>query len=528
MRPLLILAALLLAAARAVAAEPTAEVVHGTRHIATFQAPVLGYSAAQRAEAASARIGALADAGGPYEIATRPVEEGMAVEVNGKTVFMVLRKDINELAGEDLAAVAAAAAKELGKALDETTEQRSPRRMLIATGLAMLATAVGIVGLFVVLRVRRWASTTLRDATTRRLSRIGHPAALVLHPDYVGRTIVTGANLIALLVDGILFYVYASFVLELFPLTRPYGEGLRDALFHLLSKIGGAIASALPGLVLVVVIFILARLLTQALSAFFQRVERGVISVSWLEQDTAAPTRRIAVAVVWLFALAMAYPYLPGAQSEAFKGLSVLVGLMISLGASSTVSQAASGLILMYSRAFRVGEYVRIGDTEGTVMEISMLVTRIRTGLGEEVLLPNGVVLATTSKNYSRYVQPAKGFVLDTTVTIGYDAPWRQVHAMLLEAAKRTADVVPDPAPYVIQTALSDFYVEYRLVTIARSVGATSRVESLGELHGNIQDVFNENGVQIMSPHYLGDPDTPKVVPEGQADPGLKRSLPPR
>jgi small-conductance mechanosensitive channel len=177
----------------------------------------------------------------------------------------------------------------------------------------------------------------------------------------------------------------------------------------------------------------------------------------------------------------------------------------------------------MYSRAFRVGEYVRIGDTEGTIVEVSMLVTRIRTGLGEEVMLPNGVVLGTTSKNYSRMFPQVHGFILDTTVTIGYDAPWRQVQAMLLEAAKRTPDVLADPAPYVVQTALSDFYVEYRLVTYALPDHPIQRVKALGELHANIQDVFNENGVQIMSPHYLGDPERPKIIDEGNFNPPLKR-----
>jgi small-conductance mechanosensitive channel len=506
--------------------QPAAKVFHAARYITTFHVPVLGYSPVERAEGAMARIEALADRGGPFAVSMKPAEAGIAIEANGKMVFMVLRGDVNELAGEDLETAAQSAARELGKALDESVEQRSLRRILIAAGLALLATAAAVVGFFAIVRVRRWVSTSLKDTATRNLNRLGHTATAVLHPDYVGRTFVAGAGLMAWLAGSLLVYVYATFVLELFPLTRPLGEGLQGALFALAAKVGGAIVHALPGLALVVVIFFLARLVTQILSAFFQRVERGVISVRWLEADIAAPTRRIAIAVVWLFALAMAYPYLPGAQSDAFKGLSVLVGLMISLGASSTVSQAASGLILMYSRAFRVGEYVRIGDTEGTVMEVSMLVTRIRTGLGEEVMLPNSVVLATTSKNYSRVFGQLRGFVLDTIVTIGYDAPWRQVHEMLLEAARRTSDIVPDPAPYVIQTALSDFYVDYRLVTFARSERAIQRVQTLSELHGHIQDVFNENGVQIMSPHYLADPEAPKIIAEGNSNPPLKRSAP--
>jgi small-conductance mechanosensitive channel len=209
----------------------------------------------------------------------------------------------------------------------------------------------------------------------------------------------------------------------------------------------------------------------------------------------------------------MAYPYLPGAQTAAFKGLSVLVGLMISMGGSSLVGQAASGLILMFTRTLRPGEYVSISDKEGTVVELGIFNTRIRNGMGEELTLPNSLILGTVTKNYSRTVQ-GHGFVLSTTVTIGYDTPWRQVHAMLTEAARRTAGVLTDPLPRVFQTALSDYYPEYRLVCQAVSSTPLSRAEVLTSVHANIQDVFNEYGVQIMSPHYMGDPSLAKIVPE--------------
>jgi len=193
----------------------------------------------------------------------------------------------------------------------------------------------------------------------------------------------------------------------------------------------------------------------------------------------------------------------------------VLIGLMVSIGASSIVGQAVSGLILMYTRAFRVGEYVRVGDTEGTVTALGSFTTRIRTGLGEEVLLPNSYALQNTTRNYSRIVE-GDGFVVNTGVTIGYSTPWRQVHAMLEEAARRTKDIASEPAPRVRQTALSDFYVEYRLIAYSTAELAAQRIDVLNELHANIQDVFNEHGVQIMSPHYMTDPVAPQVVPKAK------------
>jgi small-conductance mechanosensitive channel len=170
-------------------------------------------------------------------------------------------------------------------------------------------------------------------------------------------------------------------------------------------------------------------------------------------------------------------------------------------------------MILMYTRTFKRGDYVRIGDNEGTVTELGMFSTRIRTGLGEEITLSNSTVIASTTKNYSRAVQ-GTGYVLDTVVTIGYGTPWRQVEAMLLEAARRTDDVAENPAPIVRQTALSDYYVEYRLIAYTPLERPAPRADVLNRLHGHIQDVFNEHGVQIMSPHYMVDPKEPHLVPK--------------
>jgi small-conductance mechanosensitive channel len=279
--------------------------------------------------------------------------------------------------------------------------------------------------------------------------------------------------------------------------------------------IARAIVEALPGLVLVAVIFLMARGVIWLAAVFFDRVGNGRIQVGWLDSDTVRPTQRIFSFVIFVFALAMAYPYLPGADTEAFKGLSVLVGVMISLGGASVIGQAFSGLILMYIKSFRSGDYVRIGDTEGTVVELGMFATRIRTGMGEEITLPNAGIMGTVTRNYSRAV-PGSGYVVDTVVTIGYSTPWRQVHAMLEEAARRTTNVVQTPPPIVRQTALTDYYVEYRLIAYTPVELPVARAEVLSQLHGHIQDVFNEYGVQIMSPHYMMDPSAPQVVPKEQ------------
>ena len=214
----------------------------------------------------------------------------------------------------------------------------------------------------------------------------------------------------------VLACVWLAFVLEQFPYTMPYGERLGDELANLLGRAGLAVIEALPGMLLVVVIFFIARAVNRMLRLLFDRVERGHVKLAWLDANAAGPTRRIAALVVWVFALAMAYPYLPGANTEAFKGLSVMVGLMVSLGGAGMIGQAFAGLALMYNGSIRAGEYVRIGEVEGTVVELGMVVTRVRTGLGEVITLPNSAVTSTPIKNYSRAFE-GTGFVLDTTVT---------------------------------------------------------------------------------------------------------------
>lgn len=307
---------------------------------------------------------------------------------------------------------------------------------------------------------------------------------------------------------------WLGFVLRQFEATRPWGERSTNWLLEVLGSFGSSAAAALPDLLVAVLIFVIARGVTRTNALLLRRVERGDASLGWIDADTAGPTRRLANGVVWLFALAMAYPYLPGSGSEAFKGVTVLAGLMLSLGASGVVGQVLAGFGVMYARLLRVGEYVRVGEVEGTVTGIGLFATQVQTGMGELVSLPNTVVFSQPIRNFSRLVDAGR-FTVHTAVTIGYATPWRQVHAMLLEAATRTPGLATTPPPYVVQTALSDFYVEYRLCAQGNQDAPARRSELVSRLHGHIQDVFNENGVQIMSPHYRADPPVPQVVPPG-------------
>jgi small-conductance mechanosensitive channel len=500
--------------AKAPASAPEAALLKvANRTVIVLRGPIGGYRAQERADAGQARIRDALGTQALPAVRTEELSEGTRVVVGGITAFVVRPIDIDADAGETTATMAREAAKRLEAAFVARAEQRSPRYLAMAALTSLAATLVLGALLWLIMQVRRWADARVAraaDEQTSKLRAIGlaFGGGQVLA---ITRPLLRFLVLLAMLV---LTCVWLAFVLEQFPYTMPYGERLGDELASLFGRAGLAVIEALPGLLLVVVIFLIARAVNRMLRLLFDRVERGHVRLAWLDANAAGPTRRIAAIVVWVFALAMAYPYLPGANTEAFKGLSVMVGLMVSLGGAGMIGQAFAGLALMYNGSIRAGEYVRISEVEGTVVELGMVVTRIRTGLGEVITLPNSAVTSTPIKNYSRAFE-GTGFVLDTTVTIGYATPWRQVQAMLIEASLRTEGIVKEkPEPQVRQTALSDFHVQYRLIAYSSVRKPGARAAVLNDLHANIQDVFNEYGVQIMSPSYEADPPAPQVVPK--------------
>ncbi|MEO8442213.1 MAG: mechanosensitive ion channel family protein [Betaproteobacteria bacterium] len=492
----------------------SAPVKVANRTIIILHGPVLGYSAKERAAASMERIERAMRAENIPPISLEDMESGTRVLMGGNRMFTVLKIDANEDAGETPRLMAEETVKRLETAIHERREQRTPRYLARAAGLGAGATLVYGLMFWLLARGNRWIRGRLSPAVANS-EKLQVGGVHLLDRSHVLNFAQGIVSLVAWIVALFLASAWLTFVLERFPYTRPWGEGLEDNVLDLIKQIALAISDAMPGLLLVLIIMLLARVLIRATATFFRRVEDRKVELTWIDPETARPTRRIFNVAIWVFALAMAYPYLPGAGTEAFKGLSVLVGVMVSIGGASVVGQAFSGLILMYLKSFRQGDYVRIGDSEGTVIELGTFTTRIRTGLGEEITLPNSNVMNTTTKNYSRAF-PGTGCVVDTTITIGYSTPWRQVHAMLEEAARRTTEIATSPEPFIRKTALSDYYIEYRLIAYTPSASPERRVDVLNRLHANILDVFNEHNVQIMSPHYMMDPAHPQVVPKDQ------------
>ncbi|HEY3179954.1 MAG TPA: mechanosensitive ion channel domain-containing protein [Casimicrobiaceae bacterium] len=482
------------------------------RPIVRLRAPVLGVPVEQRAKNASERIRMLLAAPGEHKITTERIPQGILVKIDGNVAFAVTHEDVEGLGEVAEQALVADSVRALERVIAEMKEAHDPRALLANAGWAAAATAIWLAVLWLLRRLVRGAGRRLMRYAEAKSDALRAAGAEIVPREGVIAVIRIGLRVFFWALALLFTYQWLGYVLSRFPYTRPWGEQFASFLIDTLGDMLSAVADSIPGLLIAVLIFVLAKVASSMLQSFFDGVQAGRLSFTWIDADSARPTRRLVSIAVWLFAIAMAYPYIPGAETDAFKGLSVLLGLMVSVGASGIVGQAASGLILMYTRTYRPGEYVRVGDNEGTIVALGMFTTRVRTGMGEELTLPNSMVLGTVTRNYSRTVKGA-GFIVDSAVTIGYDAPWRQVHAMLLEAAHRTPGVLAEPGPRVFQTALSDFYVEYRLVCQAIPGEPRPRAEIVSTLHANIQDVFNEHGVQIMSPHYLADPADAKIIP---------------
>lgn len=307
-----------------------------------------------------------------------------------------------------------------------------------------------------------------------------------------------------------IIYLYVTLILGLFPWTRTIANQLFAYVMEPLKHIGMAAWISLPNLMFLLVLSVIVAHLLKLLRFFFGEVSQGRLTISGFYPEWAMPTYKIVWFLTMAFTAVIAYPYLPGSDSPAFRGISLFLGVLFSLGSTSIVANIVAGVILTYMRGFRLGDIVKIGEVTGKVTEVTMLVTRLRTIKNVDVTIPNSVLLGSQVTNYS-FAAGEGRLILPTTVTIGYDTPWRQVRALLLLAAERTQHILRDPAPFVLQTALDDFFVKYELNVY---IGAPERMPLIfSDLHQNIQDAFNEFGVQIMSPHYVLDPKSAKIVP---------------
>ncbi|MFZ9752772.1 MAG: mechanosensitive ion channel family protein [Cyanobium sp.] len=302
-------------------------------------------------------------------------------------------------------------------------------------------------------------------------------------------------------------YLLIPLLLGLFPPTQMIAEGLRGHLRGVLVHLFEGAVAAIPNLLTIALILLLTRGLMRACVDWFEAIERGQLQISGFYREWARPTGRLVAATLLLAGLVVAYPYIPGSGSRAFQGAGLFVGLLAALGSSAVATNVISGVMLIYTRAFQEGDRVEINGVTGVVQDRNLLVTRIQTPRNELVSLPNAMVISTPVLNFSYAGREGPGPVtISTTITIGYDVPWRQVHHLMLEAARAVPGIAEQPAPKVLQTALNDFHISYEIDASLQDVGLYR--ETLSELLASLQDRFAAAGVEILSPGYQANRDS--------------------
>jgi small-conductance mechanosensitive channel len=466
--------------------------------------------AATRAELIRDRLAAVAhDSSIPVD-SLRVVDDGDVTRIvtGDKALVSVLEADAS-LEQVRRTELATAHLTRLRQAVTAYRAARSPAALRQGAVNAAAATLLLALGIVLLWQTRRWVERLMTRRLQARIHSVGIQSFELMRAERIWGAL-RSVLLTLQTVGGLaLVLVYLGFVLAQFPWTRGSSQSMAALALAPLQVIGSGIIANIPSLAFLAVLFYLVRLILKMTRLFFEAVERGQVQLARFDAEWAQPTYKIVRVAILAFGLIVAYPYIPGSQSAAFKGVSLFIGVVFSLGSSSMISNIIAGYMMTYRRAFKVGDRIRVGGSLGDVIEMRLQVTHLRSIKNEEIVVPNSQILTGEIVNYSSLAR-AQGLILHTEVGIGYETPWRQVEAMLLMAAERTPGLSREPRPFVLEKALGDFAITYELNAYCDNVPAMHLIYA--DMHRHILDVFNEFGVQIMTPAYERDPLDPKIV----------------
>ena len=481
-------------------ASAPAPVVWEGKTLFTLTARAGAFTPAERAAAITERLTKVA-----ADILVNPVpslsesEFGTDVVV-GRTVLVTVLEADAQTAGLQRRELAASWSAAFAASLAENRDRYSLRSVALGGTQTLL-------GLLALVLLARWYKRLARraveaiDSGRAPFVRPVTAGTMVLASEERVREAMRGAvRVLHLVLLGGAVILWLSLAFATLPWTRGVARRAWDFVADPVWTFASAAIGFLPNIFALALIVVISRYVIRFLKFLFRELGEGRATIAGFEAEWAEPTAKIVSFLVVAFSAVMAFPYLPGSGSDAFKSISLFLGVLFSLASSGAVSNLVAGTLLTYTGAFRLGDRVKIGDQVGDVVEKSLLVTRVRTRRNVEISLPNASVLSGAIVNYSAMARRG-GVILSTTVTIGYDAPWRKVHDLLVSAAERTADVLKEPRPFVLQTSLNDFHVSYEInayITDSRKWD-----DILSRLHAAIQDAFNEAGVEIMSPGFM-------------------------
>jgi small-conductance mechanosensitive channel len=478
-----------------------ADVIIDGRTILTVYQPIGAATPQVRAERIAKRIVAVAMDTKilPESVAVQPAQEWTEISA-GSVVIMAVTDLDAKMAGEPRKQLASDSAGKIRQALLNYRRDHNWNTTLRAIIYTVVATAI--------LLALAWSFRKLRLAgrsrfekwlESRKTDTEGKKTALQVAVSYALSLAVAVGTVIRWLLLIALLQAYVTVVLSFYPGSRYISNAINSWIVAALEGMGQSALEYIPNLVVIAVVAAVASQVIRLISVIFGEIGKGNLAFPGFYPEWAEPTSRLIRALVLVLVIIIIFPYLPGSKSPAFQGVSIFVGVLLSLGSSSAVANAIAGIILTYMRSFVVGDWVRIGETVGEVVEKNALVTRIVTPKREIITIPNATVMNGSVMNYTREAKNG-GVIFHTTVTIGYDAPWKTVHQLLMDAAGATQHILNTPAPFVLQTALNDFYVSYELNAYTDVPVEMQFIYS--ELHENIQDRFNAAGVEICSPHF--------------------------
>jgi len=477
---------------------------------------VTAFPAVERAATIAQRIRAVAEDRAIPPSALHLVANDHWIEIVGgeNSIMGVFDADAAaEAPGLSRQALAQIYLKKISSALQQYRAEREPAQLarnafrIAGWTLLLLLVELAMLGSL------RWLTVRIGHSYDSAIERIETGTFRLIRAASIWVAMRFATRLFALVAALTIFYAYLHIALDYLPWTRALSSDLRELTVAPLFVLARAAVAAIPRLLVIVVIVAVARYVIRLARFFFSAIEGGAITFSGFDADWSKPTFNLVRVLIIAFAAMVCYPYFPGSRSEAFKGITIFVGVLFSLGSSSLLANIIAGYTMAYRRAFHVGDRIKVGDLMGDVTQIGLMVTHMRSIKNEELVVPNSVILNSNVINYAS-LSRKQGLILHTAVGIGYETPWRQVEAMLLMAAERTAGLLREPVPFVLQLSLNDFAVTYELNVYCDQVSEMDRLYA--DLHRSVLDVFNEFGVQIMTPAYIADPAQPKVVPREQ------------
>ena len=419
--------------------------------------------------------------------------------VYGESIVMSLSETDVLLYGKPANEIALEFRNKIAESIENAKIENSPKKNLQRFALVAAVFVLALLIFWLLGKGYNKLVAFFETNKTRWFKNLTYKDYVFLNEEQQHKAVLTVFNLIRWVVYLFLLYITLSFIFSIFPFTRGWADKLISLILSPLKKVLIAVVQYFPNLFSIIVIAVIMKYFIRLVKYIFNEINEEKLTIPGFHPDWAMPTYSIVRMLLFAFMIVLIYPFLPGSGSDIFKGVSVFVGILFSLGSSSAISNMVAGLVITYMRPFKIGDRIKIGDITGDVIEKTLLVTRVRTPKNEEITIPNSAVLSGNTTNYSTMAK-ADGLIIYSTVTIGYDVPWREMHKALLNAAERTSTLLKEPKPFVLQTSLDDFYVSYQINAYTREAAAQARIYS--ELHQHIQDCCNEVGIEIMSPHY--------------------------